>query len=145
MAVPTVRIWHCKRSSVLTLPCNLWACAAHTRVRPPWGKSCGYGKLWLSLGERAQNKYGLLEDGVGTGHIFARAVGFWAECRADQLRCFGLSTLVPGPLLVLPQDFHRFWLVILPHPFFLLFPPSFYFQMWAKLGEVWLLPKLAEI
>lgn len=65
MAVPTVGIWGCKCPSVLTLPCNPWAYTAHTPVGPPWGKGCGYHKLWLSSKEKAQNNMVWLVKGLG--------------------------------------------------------------------------------
>lgn len=47
-----------------------------------------------------------------------RTLGLWTECRADWLRCSGVSTVVPGQLLALAQDYRSLWLVTLhniPH------------------------------
>lgn len=55
---------------------------------------------------------------VGTGCIEGRTLGLWTECRADWLRCSGVSTVVPGQLLALAQDYRSLWLVTLhniPH------------------------------
>lgn len=102
----------CAHTSLQSLGiCSTHTCGASLRQR-----------LWLPqamalLQRESTKQHGLVGKGVGTGHIFARLVGFWA----DQLRWFDLSTLVPGQLLVLAQDLHRFWLVILLFFFFFFF------------------------